>query len=439
MVVSLALLALAASAATDTPGAHAVALYEHLGGRGPIIERHRKDPPPPPPPTDGPDATVYGYWPYWGDDLGTVAWDQLSHIAIFGVVLESDGTVSGSSNWTNVAAEAMEYGRRYDVKVHLCLIGFEDDVHAAVFPSSSRRRTTINELVELVDAYGADGVNVDIEGLDNDLKADFTIFIQELNAEVDELFIATPAIDWSAAYDYDELAAASDGLFIMAYGFHYTSSDPGPNSPLTGGSPWSSYAIDWSVEDYRDNGAPDDKIIVGLPLYGRNWPSTDNSVPGDATGDGSSVTWVSAISQGQTYGRHWDEVTSTPYTFPDGSHQLWYDDVESMTDKIGWSVDQGLQGVGFWALTYDDGDPDLWSMVQGLTTTDTPDDTNVPTDSDPPDTGPDTPGDSDDDDRNPLGYRSVDGQGCACGASGRSPQTAIALLAMLGLAARRRK
>jgi spore germination protein len=433
MLVLASLLTVVAQAA-EQPGAHAAALAEQP--EAPRSGLHRtRTPPPPPPPTEGPEATVYGYWPYWGDDLDTVAWDQLSHIAIFGVVLESDGSLSGTGNWTAVAAQAVELGRRYEVKVHLCLIGFEDDVHAAVFPSESRRRRTIEELVALVDAYGADGVNVDIEGLDNDLKDDFTTFIQELNAEVGELYLATPAVDWSAAYDYDELAAASDGLFIMAYGYHYSSSDPGPNSPLHGGDPWSDRAIDWSVDDYRDNGTPDDKIIVGLPLYGRSWPTTDTSVPGDATGEGSSVTWVSAIAQGEQYGRHWDAVTSTPYTFPDGTHQLWYDDHQSLEDKIGWSVEQGLQGVGFWALTYEDGDPDLWSMVQRLTAAD-PDPHD--TDDSAPFEDSQAPGDSDDP-GDPPGLRGLDGTGCGCGAGPAGRGGLLALLSLLGLSWRRRR
>lgn len=435
-MLTLALLLSLAAQGAEHPGAHAAAWAERPGAAGPGLQRD-DGPPPPPPPTAGPEETVYGYWPYWGDDLETIVWDQLSHIAIFGVVLESDGSLSGTDNWTDVAAQAVELGRRYDVKVHLCLIGFEDDVHASVFPSESRRRRTISELVALVDAYGADGVNVDIEGLDNDLKDDFTSFIQELRVEVDELFLATPAVDWSAAYDYDELAAASDGLFIMAYGYHYSSSDPGPNSPLTGGDPWSDRAIDWSVEDYRDSGTPDDRIIVGLPLYGRNWPTTDNSVPGEATADGSSVTWVSAIAQAEQSGRHWDAVTSTPYTFPDSTHQLWYDDHQSLEAKIGWSVDEGLQGVGFWALTYEDGDPDLWSMIHRLTApepepedSDAPDDSDDPQDSEPPEDS-DDPGDA-------PGIRGVDGVGCGCAGANGGHRGLVGLLALLGLVRRRR-
>lgn len=422
-----ALVLAATTLAAQPPGPHAGALESWRAGRGPTPARSA--PPPPPPPNAGPAATVYGYWPYWGDDLDTIAWDSLSHIAIFGVELEADGSLSGQSHWTEVAAQAVELGARYDVKVHLCLYGFDDSVHAAVFPSAERRRRTIEELVALVEAYGADGVNVDIEGLDHDLKDDFVTFTEELRAAVDELYLAMPSVDWSSAYDYDALAAASDGLFVMAYGYHYSAGNPGPISPLHGGDPWSAYAIDWTVEDYRDNGAPDDKLIVGLPLYGRDWPSVDSSVPGTATEDGTAVTWVSAIAQGEAAGRQWDAVTSTPYAFPSSTHQLWYDDVESIEAKAAWVLEQGLQGFGFWALTYDQGDPELWSALDVLTAP-PPDDSDAPEDSDAPaDTGP---GDD------PPGFRGLETAGCGCGTPTRGPAW-LGVLALLAGVIRRRR
>jgi spore germination protein len=409
-----------------SPGPHQAALLEHRLARAEPPAR-AEDPPPPPPPSAGPSRTVYGYWPYWGDDLGTVVWDRLSHIAIFGVELESDGSLSGTHHWTEVAEQAVALGSEYDVRVHLCLIGFDEEIQGEVLPDASKRARAIGELVALVEAYGADGVNVDIESMDSELAPWLVTFIRELNAQVEDLYIATPAIDWLDAYDYDQLAEASDGLFIMAYGYHWSGGDPGPNSPLSGGAPWSRYAIDQTVEDYRDNGAPDDKIIVGLPLYGRNWPSVDQAVPGEATGEGSSVTWVGALEQAAKTGRHWDSVTSTPYTFPDATHQLWYDDLESLEDKIAWSLDQGLQGVGFWALTYEDGDPELWSMIDRLTNPGSgPDDSGLPTDSE-------APGD-------PPGRRGLEESGCGCGgATGGLGATALLLAPWLGLRTRRRR
>ena len=86
------------------------------------------------------------------------------------------------------------------VSVHLCITS-DDNVMASVLPDPTKRAVTIAQLVDLVDSYGADGVNVDFEGLDYELKDDFSVFIEELYPQVTELTIAMPAIDWVSAYD----------------------------------------------------------------------------------------------------------------------------------------------------------------------------------------------------------------------------------------------
>ncbi len=324
-------------------------------------------PPPPAPPTQR--ATVYGYHPYWGPDPTTLDFQRLTHLAIFAVEMESSGQLSGTDNWTQVAPAVIPLAHAAGVRVHLTLISFDDAQHAAILPHADKRAQVIQQLVELVTDHGGDGVNIDIEGMASTHRDDLVAFTQELKAALppgqDDVVHATPAIDWSGAYDYDALCAASDGLFIMGYGYHWSGGDPGPVAPLFGGSPWSAYSLQWSVDDYLSWGAWPDCLIMGLPTYGRDWPVSGDPavVPGDASADGDAVVMSAAVDIAAAEGRLWDTVTHTPYVIRSGS-QLWYDDTDSLADKIGWSLDQGLQGVGFWALGYEGDDPDFWQMVE---------------------------------------------------------------------------
>jgi len=360
-----------------------IALLAPLVAAGEPIGPHHEhlmDPPavptrsavrPPSPPTPGPDVWVYGYWPYWAGGVSDLDWDRLTHVAIFNVDMNSDGSVSSTSYWTSNAAEAMALAEPYGVKVHLTLTCFDDNVMAAVLPSASRRATLVETLGELVDDYGAHGVSVDCEGMDSDLRDDLTDFVRELDARVDEVTVALPAVDWSSAYDYAELSKHSY-LFIMGYGYHWSGSDPGPVAPLYAGDLWSDWTLSWSVEDYLSKGVPKDRLIMGMPLYGRDWPSTSTDVPGTATGTSSSITMVSAVAEVDAYGRNYDTVSETVYYFPDSRSQVWYDDTESVQKKVRYAVDEGLLGVGFWALNYEGGDPDFWAMMDDETTS--PDD-----------------------------------------------------------------
>jgi len=234
---------------------------------------------------------------------------------------------------------------------------------AAALGDPLRRALAVEQLREIVADYGAHGVAVDFEGMDAANKYDLVSFVQELKAVVPEVTVATPAVDWSKAYHYPMLAAASDALFIMGYDYHWSGGGPGPVAPLRGGAPWSKWSLEWTLADYLATGVDPQKLIMGLPLYGRRWPTTDNSVPGESTGKATSMVYTAAVAESGLYERHWDEVSHTPYYFPDGQSQVWYDDTQSLSDKIGWSVGEGMLGVGFWALNYEGGDPAFWDMV----------------------------------------------------------------------------
>jgi hypothetical protein len=386
-------------------------------------------PPPPaaPPPSTG-RATVYGYAPYWQDAMDQ-DWDRLTHIAIFSVGVASDGSLTSTGNWTGVAPDVVPVAHAHGVKVDLCVTSFYDSEHAAVLPDAGRRAALVEALGRQVDAYGADGVNVDFEGLDAAYMGDFTRFVQELAARVGEVYVATPAVDWSQAYDYPALAAASDGLFIMGYGYHWTGGDPGPNDPLAASSRWGTYAIDWTVADYLSTGAPADKIILGLPLYGQEWPA-GTTVPGSAWGDGWSVELDEARGIAAAEGGLWDDASATAYVLRDGT-QLWFDDDAALQARMHWAVETGLQGVGFWALGYEGSDPGFWDMVAAETTWDDGGTTPV-------DTG-DTQGtDTDTDTDTPAGQAEVHHHAEDPGGCASVPGAGWLAVTVSGLLARRR-
>ena len=343
--------------ALPPPGPHAAQVAEHAD-LPPVA--HHIPAAAPKPPAQGPDVVVYGYWPYWVGDLDPAWLTGLTHLAIFSVGLESDGSLSSQSHWTGVAADAVAAAHAAGVKVHLCVTSFDSNTMSAVLASPTRRATAIANLASLVDTYGADGVNLDFEGMPSSLKEDLVVFVHELKAATPEVWLATPVIDWSGAYDYSELSDAADGLFIMGYEFHGTWGSPGPNDPISESSTWGSYCLDWSIADYEGSGAPRAKIVMGLPLYGHTWDGATESVPGSASGDAWSVVQTECDEIKSTYGAQWDEGSESVYTVG-GGRQTWCDDVETTRLRVAWAVVEGLQGVGFWALGYEG--EGFWEMM----------------------------------------------------------------------------
>jgi len=319
-----------------------------------------------PPATPGPDVVVYGYQAYWSNDLETVPWDHLSHIALFSAGVTTGGSLPHLDRW-DLAEAAVAMAEPYGVKVHLCITNFDSSELSALLGSATARAALIDNLAAEVASTGVDGVNVDFEGLPSSQRANMVTFTHDLAARVGEVVLATPSVDWSDAWDYAALSEDAS-LFIMGYGYHWSGSDyAGPVDPLHGGDPWSQWSLSWTVDDYLDAGADPERVILGLPLYGYRWAVSSGSVPAATTASGSAIVWASAQEEAATYGRQFEPVSRTPYWY-DGTNQGWYGDTDSLRERVQYAVDAGIGGIGFWALHYDDGDPSLWTMIAEETT-----------------------------------------------------------------------
>ena len=366
----------------------------HLSSLLPSVHAaHRSNPPSiaykaqatrraPPLDPDTASAWVYGYYAPWAGDLEDLQWQHLTHVAIFAVDLNADGSLEDEVLWTDLAPTAMELAAPHGVHVHLTLTCFDDQVMTSVLVNPTTRATAVSNLGALVDAQGAHGVSVDCEGMPSSLKPHLVSFVGELKERVGEVTVATPAVDWSGAYDYDALAANSDGLFIMGYGYHWSgSSESGPTDPLYAGdgtvwsSPWS---LSWTLDDYLAKGADPARVIVGLPLYGYAYQTSSTDVPTPNLGSNGAVFMGAANLDAAVWGAEYEETSASPY-FDGLGEQVWYPTVDSVEERVIYAVDHGM-GIGFWALHYDDDDPLLWERVQAHTT---PAGTADPTESTP--------------------------------------------------------
>jgi hypothetical protein len=317
--------------------------------------------------TPGPTTKVYGYQAYWDDDLMAVPWDDLSHIALFAAASDASGILSDTDRWDE-AALAVQLAEPYGVRVHLCVTNFSTSSLESFLGDAAAQTLLIEDLVQWVGSTGAHGVNIDFEGMPSNRRAEMVTFTRNLQAAVGDVTLATPAIDWSDAWDYAALTDYAD-LFIMGYAFHWSgSSISGPTDPLYGGegTPWSVYALDWSAQDYRDSGADLDRVILGLALYGIRFPVAENVVPTENMGTGSTVFMAEGIQGAATHGALYEASSASPYYF-DGSDQVWYPTVDSIMTRVDYVASEGLGGFGFWALHYDEDDPELWGAIHEAT------------------------------------------------------------------------
>lgn len=314
-----------------------------------------------------PSHEVFGYHPYW---MGT-AWTNynfnlISTIAYFGAEVTATGGISDDHGWPVTSLINTAHAAGTDIVLTVILFNSSDIT--TLLSSSNYRQTLINNLVNSISSAGADGVNIDFEGVPSSQKQNMVQFITDLKSDFDaaipgsKVTLAMPAVDWSDAWDYNALATISDGLFIMGYDYHYSgSSTSGPNAPLTG----SGYTITWTVNDYLNKTNQPEKLILGCPYFGFEWPTSSGSAGAATTGSGDAMFYSEMESQALTYGKLWHAQSQTPwYKYQDsGWVQGWYDDSLSLSLKYDFANNQNLKGVGIWALGYDGSDTELWDLL----------------------------------------------------------------------------
>lgn len=354
---------------------------------------------------DGDGATVMGYLPYWVEPTN-IPWDTLDILAFFSVGTNADGSLGTDHGWGDAAANALvEAAHEAGVSVVLSTTRFGGEELHPLLSDPAARSAAIDNLVAKMLEGGGDGIDVDYEGVWADDRDNMIAFVEELRADLDAaqpgslLTMATPAVDWNGAWDYDVLMESADVLFIMGYAFAGTWSDPGPNAPLD--PLWGSRSLRWSVQDYLQWGGPQNahKVVLGLPLYGHRWQADGDDIGADATGDSSSLFFDSGLDVMAEHGSDWEPISATAWSAwqDNGWWQAWYETPESVGMKIAMAHDEGVGGFGFWALNYDDGHQPLWDEVTEQAALWDEDVVDPPVDDDDA-----TPSDDDDDTPTPV-------------------------------------
>lgn len=142
--------------------------------------------------------------------------------------------------------------------------------------------------------------------------------------------------------DYRLLGAAANRVMLMTYEWGYTYGPPMAVAPLN---------MVRRVVDYAVSEIPADKISLGIPNYGYDWPLPYVQGTTKATTIGTLEAIRLAIDHGVEI--RFDETAMSPYFryWQYGiQHEVWFEDVRSLQAKFRLVKEYGLSGVGYWQL-----------------------------------------------------------------------------------------
>ena len=213
-------------------------------------------------------------------------------------------------------------------------------------------------------------------------KHNFTLLLQEFRRQLDALgkqngqaYLLTAAVPAGPGfiqhYEMKEVSKVVDWLNLMTYDFHGAwDKSTNFNAPLyqASGDPYKANNIDAAVQAYLDAGVPSQKIILGLPTYGRGWGnvSSENNglyqrstkLPQGTFGSSAYAYWDLAENYvGQKdYVRYWNDEAKVPWLYsPADKIFITYDDPESIGFKADYVRAHQLGGAMIWNLGSDDG------------------------------------------------------------------------------------
>ena len=212
----------------------------------------------------------------------------------------------------------------------------------------------VSEVLQTVLRKGFAGLDVDFEYLPGELAEAYAASLGRLQRLLHSrgLFVwAALAPKTSASqpgllyegHNYAAIGAATDGVLLMTYEWGYTYGPPLAVAPLPNVR---------AVLDYAITEIPAEKIFLGIPNYGYDWPLP--FVQGVTRAQ--SISNQRAIELAVEYGIaiQYDETAQSPffhYTDAGGTvHEVWFEDARSMSAKLRLIAEYGFQGGGFWNL-----------------------------------------------------------------------------------------
>jgi len=241
--------------------------------------------------------------------------------------------------------------------------------------SEAGRETFARSCADFLKTYPQfDGIDLDWEhpvagGLQPGQTRDahnYVLLLEALREAIGPTKLLTVAVGAGARaidpLEYQGMAARVDWINVMTYDFHSGGTRAGFNSALYNhddpSTPRSN--TDAAVQAILAKGVPRNKLVVGVPFYGRGWRGIESADPWNMGTGTIQVGGYRAIAANQLqasgFVRHWDDVAKVPWLYnADTKEWITYEDAQSMRIKAQYIVDQGLAGVMFWELSNDDG------------------------------------------------------------------------------------
>ena len=226
-----------------------------------------------------------------------------------------------------------------ELKVLLSVGGWGSGRFSEMAADSTLRRAFARDCRRVVDDYQLDGIDIDweyptqssaaISSSPDDTK-NFTLLMRDLRQQLGDKLLTCATVASAEYIDFRRCVEYLDFVNVMAY-------DMG-NPPYHHSALYPSDITNWmtasgAVEAHLKAGVPREKLVMGMPLYGR----------------GLRGHYDENMTTPTKYEERWHEQSMVPYLVDDkGTLVNGFENERSIGIKCQYIIDHGLRGGMYW-------------------------------------------------------------------------------------------
>ncbi|KAI9776126.1 MAG: hypothetical protein M1835_005600 [Candelina submexicana] len=242
--------------------------------------------------------------------------------------------------------------------------GAASQYFALVASNQTARHTFAYSARQLIDSYGFDGIDVDWEHPSDEVQGvNYIHLLAAIRSYIPApryiVTSALPAGEWALRYINLGFAASYlDYINVMTYDFSgpWVDSTGHQAQLFTPSQPHSPAAVtscDSAVNYMRSQGVPPNKILLGIPLYGRSFLGTNN-VGQLYSGHGGEEGTFDYKDLPRTGAQEFvDPSVGAAYCVGGDGGFVTYDTTQTVGQKADYATQNGLGGLFYWTGTAD--------------------------------------------------------------------------------------
>jgi len=279
----------------------------------------------------------------------------LTYLSIFSYRVQDNGELRILNDESVLSAAVATNAVPLITITNIAERGFSSALAHTIFSNPEIQEKVLENVLNVMREKGFKGLNIDFEYVLPEDRENYNQFLRKAadRMHANGYLISTalaPKVSATQqgllyeAHDYPVHGELTDFVILMTYEWGWSGGPPLAIAPI--------HSVR-QVLDYAVTAIPRSKILMGIPLYGRDWKLP--YVQGTSVAE--TITLTEAIRRAARYGAQifYNDLYQSPYYhYVDENgvrHEVWFEDARSYQAKYDTVKEYGLRGVSYWQLS----------------------------------------------------------------------------------------